>query len=142
MSAEFVDSNIHVYARDAHAGEKRVIAQELVERLWREGSGATSVQVLCEFYAVVTRKIREPLEMERALRVVRNLSQWRVHEPGAAHVERAARRAARSKLSFWDAMIVESAIALGCAVLWSEDLQDGAVYEGVRVRNPFRQARG
>ncbi len=139
MSAEFVDSNIHVYARDARAGEQRTIAQELLARIWHDNVGATSIQVLCEFYTVVTRKIARPLLPEDALQVVHNLSQWRVHEPTAAHVERAARRAARRKMSFWDALIIESAVALECATLWSEDLQHDAVYDGVRVRNPFKR---
>jgi len=139
MNAEFVDSNIHVYSRDECAGEKRTIALELLTRIWHDNAGATSIQVLCEFYTVVTRKIARPLSSEDAVQVVHNLAQWRVHEPTAAHVEYAARRAARSKLSFWDAMIIESAVALGCATLWSEDLHHGAVYDGVRVRNPFKK---
>ena len=40
-------------------------------------------------------------------------------------------------LSFWDALIVRSARAGGCAVLLSEDLQHGQSYEGVRIENPF-----
>jgi len=138
MSVEFVDSNVHVYSMDPASGEKHDTARELVARLFRDTIGATSIQVLCEFYTVVTRKIARPLSSEDAVQVIHNLSQWRVHEPTAAHVERAARRAARSKLSFWDAMIIESAVALGCATLWSEDLHHGAVYDGVRVRNPFK----
>lgn len=140
MNAEFIDSNLHIYSVDPTAGEKYELARALIERVFNENRGATSIQVLCEFYTVVTRKLARPLAAEEALRVVRNLSHWRVHEPTAAHVERAARRASRRKMSFWDAMIVESAIALGCDVLWSEDLHDGAVYEGVRVRNPFKKA--
>ncbi len=138
MNAEFVDSNIHVYSRDECAGEKRTIAHELLTRIWNATVGATSIQVLGEFYTVVTRKIARPLSSAAAVQIIHNLSHWRVHEPTAAQVERAARRAARCKLSLWDAMIIESAVALGCATLWSEDLHHGAVYDGVRVRNPFK----
>ena len=41
-------------------------------------------------------------------------------------------------ISFWDALIVRAAAAAGCQVLLTEDLQDGQVFEGVRVENPFR----
>jgi predicted nucleic acid-binding protein len=34
-------------------------------------------------------------------------------------------------------MIVCSAVSLGCGILYSEDLNPGQLYEGVRVRNPF-----
>ena len=41
-------------------------------------------------------------------------------------------------LSFWDAMIVQSAARLGCKQLLSEDLNHGQVYGEVQVINPFR----
>ena len=37
------------------------------------------------------------------------------------------------------AMILISAIQLGCSTLWSEDLNPGQVYQGVTVLNPFWQ---
>jgi len=33
--------------------------------------------------------------------------------------------------------IVHAAIESGCETLWSEDLADGRVIRGVRIRNPF-----
>ena len=44
----------------------------------------------------------------------------------------------RHHVSLWDAMVVRSAARLGCTVLWSEDLADGQDYDGVMVRDPFR----
>ena len=43
----------------------------------------------------------------------------------------------QSALSFWDAMIVRAAAETQCDVLWTEDLNDGQVIRGVRIRNPF-----
>lgn len=43
----------------------------------------------------------------------------------------------RLQISFWDAMILRSAVELDCELIWSEDLNAGQVYEGVRVANPF-----
>ncbi|MCC6165541.1 MAG: hypothetical protein IT182_19515 [Acidobacteria bacterium] len=45
----------------------------------------------------------------------------------------------KATLSFWDAMVVHAAAELGCQVLWPEDLNDGQVVDGVRIRNPFAQ---
>ena len=42
-----------------------------------------------------------------------------------------------SGISFWDAMIVRSAAKLACPVLYSEKLNEGQIYEGVRVIDPF-----
>jgi len=44
-----------------------------------------------------------------------------------------------SRISFWDALIVVAAQAGGCEEIWTEDLQDGQVFEGVKVVNPFAQ---
>ena len=43
----------------------------------------------------------------------------------------------RCKTSFWDAMIIAAARAQGCDVLYSEDLQDGRIIDGMRIVNPF-----
>jgi predicted nucleic acid-binding protein len=43
----------------------------------------------------------------------------------------------RYDISFWDAMIISSAASLGCATLFSEDLNAEHRYDGVRVQNPL-----
>ena len=43
----------------------------------------------------------------------------------------------RFQISHWDATIVAAAQALGCTTLYSEDLNHGQDYDGVRVLNPF-----
>jgi len=40
-------------------------------------------------------------------------------------------------ISFYDALIVSSAITAGCQTLWTEDLQDGRRIRSVDIRNPF-----
>jgi predicted nucleic acid-binding protein len=42
-----------------------------------------------------------------------------------------------TQISFWDVLIVHAARLAGAAVLYTEDLQPGAVLGGVRVVNPF-----
>jgi predicted nucleic acid-binding protein len=44
----------------------------------------------------------------------------------------------RFQLSFWDANIVAAARQSGAKELWTEDLNDGQDYGGVRVVNPFK----
>jgi predicted nucleic acid-binding protein len=45
-----------------------------------------------------------------------------------------------TRISFWDAMIVHAARLAGADLLYSEDLQHGAVLGGVRIDNPFLAA--
>ncbi|HEU0190768.1 MAG TPA: PIN domain-containing protein [Mycobacterium sp.] len=134
---DFVDANILLYAYDAAAGEKQEVAGTLVDRLWRERRGALSVQVLQEFYVNATRKITKTMDPDIAVDTLKNLAQWRVHSPLPDDVIAAATLSSRHRLSFWDAMIVRSAAELRCDTLWTEDLNDGQVIEGVQVSNPF-----
>jgi predicted nucleic acid-binding protein len=136
---EFVDTNILLYAYVA-TGEKHEAAGALVDRLWRERRGAISVQVLQEFYVNATRKVTETIDPGIAVDRLKSLVRWRVHSPLPDDVIAAATLSSRHQLSFWDAMIVRSAAELRCDTLWTEDLNDGQVIEGVRVANPFAGA--
>lgn len=135
--AEFVDTNVFVYAHDPEQAEKHPVARTLLARLWVEVSGRISTQVLEELYATVTRK-RPRLSASAAFDLIDELSAWPVYAPTAADVLAAVRRSTQHSMSIWDAMIVQAAIASGCSILWSEDLQHGRRYESVTVRNPFR----
>lgn len=142
----FVDSNVLIYAHDEGAGVKREAARAVVERLWEERSGRLSVQVLQEFFVNATvrsgrRRLEAPLDVQEAREVVEDFSRWGVHRPGAADVLAAIDIHRRVGVSFWDAMIVQSASSQGCEVLFSEDLNDGQIYEGVRLENPFAPGR-
>jgi len=141
MSAEpklqFVDTNVLVYAHDLSAAAKHQAARALIQELWESGNGCVSVQVLQEFYVNVTRKVPKPLESQTAAHIVADLARWTVHAPDVEDVLEAIAIQRRHQISFWDAMIVASAVQLGCDVVWSEDLNAGQVYEGVRVVSPF-----
>lgn len=140
-SYQFVDANIIVYAHDQSAGDKREIAQQLIRSLWGTRSGCLSVQVMQEFYVTVTQKVPIPMEASAAARVIEDLSFWRVHAPRAKDVLEAIALQQRYRISFWDAMIIQSAIQSGCQVIWSEDLQTDMLYEGIRLVNPFNTGK-
>ena len=134
---QFVDTNVLVYTYDLTAAVKQARAEALLSELWHSGQGCLSIQVLQEFFAVTTRKIRQILPPDKAAAVVSDMAQWRVHSPVAADVLAVIELAERHRISYWDASIIVSAQRLGCRTLWSEDLQDGGVYGDVVVRNPF-----
>ena len=134
---QFVDTNVLIYAHDATAGDKRVLAKKLLAELWAEGNGCLSIQVLQEFYVTVTRKVRYPLAAEVARQQVEDLGQWLAHSPTVKDVIDAIQLQQRSNVSFWDAMLITSAQRLNCDVLWSEDLNSGQIISGVTIRNPF-----
>lgn len=134
---EFVDANVLVYALDASAGAKQVAAERLLERLWDTGTGCLSVQALQEFFVTVTRKVAQPLSIDEAADRVREFATWKIFAPAAEDVLAAIALQKQAELSFRDAMVVEAAAQSGCDVLWTEDLNDGQLLRGVRIRNPF-----
>jgi predicted nucleic acid-binding protein len=138
-SRQFVDSNILVYAYDVSQGEKHAQAKALLLSLWESGLGCASTQVLQEFYVNVTRKSQFPLSPDQAAQVIQDFSDWSVHRPGIKDVVSAIGLHQRHQISFWDAMILQSARQSGCGILWSEDLSDSQDYGGVKVVNPFKK---
>ena len=132
---EFVDTNILIYAFDRTAGGKQAIAAALVERLALERSGCLSLQVLQEFFVAATRKLAMPAA--DAARQVAHLGKWTLHRPGLDDVIAAIEIHRRKRVSFWDSLLLRSAMQLECSVLWSEDLNDGQRWNGLVLRNPF-----
>jgi predicted nucleic acid-binding protein len=134
---QFVDTNVLIYAHDVSAGQKHTRARELLQSLWQSEEGCLSIQVLQEFYVNVTQKVARPLTPEVAGQIIADLAVWQVHRPGLEDVLDAIRLQTWYQVSFWDAMIIASAIQLGCPTLWSEDLNAGQTYGGVTVLSPF-----
>jgi predicted nucleic acid-binding protein len=134
---QFVDTNILVYAHDTSAGSKQERARALLEQLWDTRDGCLSVQILQEFFVNVTRKIPRPLDAAAAKEIIADLSRGRGHLAAADDVLGAIGLHQRTGISFWDAMMVRSAVEIGCGVIYSEDLSHGQLYDGARVENPF-----
>ncbi|MDA8347035.1 MAG: PIN domain-containing protein [Thermaerobacter sp.] len=132
---EFIDTNILVHAFDGSAGAKHHDAAELIRRLWLERTGFLSM--LQEFYVTLTHKVTPRVDGQVALGLVRDFSTWAVHAPTAEDEESAIRLHLASQLAFWDAMVIQSAVRLGCSVVWSEDLSHGRHIDGLTIRNPF-----
>ena len=134
---QFIDTNILIYAHDHSAGSRHARASDLIRELWLSGKGCLSIQVLQEFYVNVTQKVPKPLTPDAAAQIITDLSAWEVHRPGVEDILDAIRLQDRYQISFWDAMIVSSAIQLDCRTIWSEDLSSGQVYDTVTAASPF-----
>ena len=134
----FVDTNVFVYSRDGREPEKMPRARQWLEYLWREQRGRTSVQVLTEYYNVMTRKMRPAVSREKAWDSVDALFVWKPQALDRELLERGRTVEERYKLSWWDSLIVAAAQLQACSVLLTEDLQDGCTYGTVTVLNPFK----
>ncbi|HYL38256.1 MAG TPA: PIN domain-containing protein [Bryobacteraceae bacterium] len=112
-----------MYAHDGGAGAKHRRAVDLLERLFEDGSGALSIPVLSEFYAAASKKLA--MRAVEAEAVIQDLGGWIIHRPNHANLLQASRLHRRYPVAWWDALIVHSAIELGCSLLWTVDLRDG-----------------
>ena len=133
MSAadSFFDTNVVLYLFSADASKA-----DRAEELFASG-GKISVQVLNELAAGARRQLGmswgEIREVVTQLRTVCPVTPLTVetHERGLQVAERFG-------LSVYDGMIVASALLSGCAILYTEDMQDGEVIdEQLAIRNPF-----
>ncbi len=128
----FFDTNISLYLLSADQAKA-----DRAEELLAEG-GLISVQVLNEFAAVASRKlrmswpeIREVLDQIRAVSIVEPMT-VETHERGLLIAERYG-------LFLYDALIVAAALLSGCSILYSEDMQHGQIIDGqLTICNPFR----
>ena len=82
----FVDTTILVYAREAQDSDKRARAREWLEVLWRDLRGRTSIQVLNEYYAVLTQGAKYRVARESAWDDVLELLEWTIERAGPVPV--------------------------------------------------------
>src|SRR5882757_4903318 len=136
--AVFVDTNLLVYARDAAEGAKQRTAVSWLELLWREQRGRTSMQVLSEYYVIVTRKLKPGLPPEDAWDDVQSLLAWEPQRIDRELFTLAHEIERRYQISWWDSQIVAAAQLQNCPTLLTEDLQDGMVFGALTIRNPFK----
>jgi predicted nucleic acid-binding protein len=135
-AAEFLDTNILVYAYDASDPRKQSLAQELIRRALA-GEFIISVQVLSEFASTLFHKISPPATAEQLVTILDALAPIKTISPDQETVRRAVEARSTYGLHFYDAMIIATAEQAACARIWSEDLNPGQEYFGIKVQNPF-----
>lgn len=127
----FFDTNIVLYLFSPDS-----VKADRAEELLAAG-GVVSVQVLNELASVARRKLamtwRDVGEILAQVRAV-----CRVEPLTVETHRRGLEIAERYSLSIYDAMILASALGAGCSILYTEDLQNGQVFDGrVTIRDPF-----
>lgn len=130
--ANFLDTNILVYAFGE--GAKSETARSLMSEPF-----VLSVQALNEFANVGRKKFQLSWsQIEEAVDALAQVASRVVSlEPGTTR--RALDLAGRYNLSFYDALMLASALEAGCARCYSEDMQSGLVVERMlTIVDPFR----
>ncbi|HUA93323.1 MAG TPA: PIN domain-containing protein [Terracidiphilus sp.] len=134
----FLDTNIFVYSFDRSASAKAKKAEQLIRKALTTKKGIVSYQVVQEFFNVALKRFSHPMHLADAEQylttVIRPL--LGVHSSPALYGE-ALRMQSTRKLSWYDALIVSSAIQANCDVIYTEDLQNEQKFGTLQVKNPF-----
>jgi predicted nucleic acid-binding protein len=131
----FIDSNIWLYAfieSESQSADKSSQARSLVQA----NDATVSTQVINEVCVNLVKKANvAEADVRRAV-----ASFYRRHTVvplDRATLIKTSEVREQHSFSFWDSLIVASAILAGVDVLYSEDMQDGFEIGGVRIVNPF-----
>jgi predicted nucleic acid-binding protein len=135
MSKVFIDTNIFIYALDQANPEKQAKARTLLKSLQESRSGVVSTQVFQEFYVVATSKLK--VNSLLAKKMIAYLANFETVTVDLPMIKQAIDILSDDQISFWDALIVSSAKASGCRVIWKEDLNHHQLIKGVKIENPF-----
>ena len=128
---EFADTNIVVYAVGQDSDKRNKARQILTQGEF------VSSQFINETVSVLIRK--QGANIVVAHEVADSLLELcEVAPVDATTIREAIRLARRYKLSHWDSLIVAAALLAGCEKLYSQDMQQGQVFdEQLKVINPF-----
>jgi len=137
----FLDTNILIYSFDRESLAKRRRAAALIAEALDESRGVISYQVVQEFLSAALRKFSSPFkpaDAEHYLTVV--LEPLCTVFASVVLFHQAIDIAGRWKYSFYDALIISSALQAECSILYSEDLQHGQKIGSLRIVNPFLES--
>lgn len=135
----FLDTNLIVYLFDSSEPDKHEKAKKLFAKLQRGKQGYISSQVVNEFVVITSQKITYPIPLEQMEEKLLFLQRRLYILP--LHFEmslKAIEIKLRYRYSFWDSLIIASALESKCSILYSEDMRSGQVIEGkLTIHNPL-----
>jgi len=130
-----MDTNILIYSIDIQAGNRHQLAKKLMQEMMLSDCILT-LQSLAEFFSASTRKGKIPKH-----EAIAQVDDWMTLFPvinAAPSTLKMAMNAVRDhQFSFWDAMILETAVQAGVTHLYSEDIQHRQAWKGMVIENPF-----
>jgi len=135
-STVFVDTNVLLYAASGRAADMAKTARAL--ELLTNQQVCLSFQVLQEFYANAVNPKKLGMTPAEATDWCNAWLHCPVASLGLETFIRTLELVHRYQISNWDAAILAAAQQLRCTIVYSEDLNHGQDYGGVRAENPFR----
>lgn len=137
MPRVFLDSNILVYTALEQDRDKTIKACQILADLQKDGCGCLSLQVLRELANVLFRKGGFSAADVRT--VLDGMAVFPCVTDSRTGLNRALEIKEKFGLQFYDALILATAEAAGCDTVYSEDMGDGVMYDGITVKDPFKE---
>ncbi len=133
-----LDTNVLAYAEGVNGIATKKTVLELLDKI-PQNLVVLPVQALGELFHLLVRKAgRSPAEARQAILGWRNAYALVETSPD---VLVAALDLTVRQFNIWDAVILCAAAEADCRLLLSEDMQDGFVWGGVTVVNPFTKPK-
>lgn len=132
----FLDTNVFLYAFLNQDVAKKTIAANLIAQSVNGHNGYVSFQIVKEFCNIMVRKSgKSAAEIEKAVAIFGMMQMV----PGSLQLVRKALALRETYgLQFYDSLLLASAEQSECAILYTEDLNDGQMYGSVKAVNPFK----
>lgn len=137
MTADFLDTDVLVYAHDMTELRKQRIAQDLIRRAL-DGEGSISNQVLAEFASTFLHKLSPPVPASQVTAMLDAFSPIPIVSPDNEKIRRAVEAHPTYGIHFYDGMMIAAAERSGANRIWSEDLNPNQKYFGIQIENPFQ----
>jgi len=138
----FLDTNIFIYALTEPKIKddipKRQTAINLLQKLINQSNLFVSVQIMNELHMNMVRKFK--IDDRVAFDILQENMLAIASVESLDYQTYAIAFDVRQKynISYWDSLVIASALESGCDTLYSEDMQDGQLIDGVlRIVNPF-----
>ncbi len=132
-----VDTNILIYSIDSEAGSRHQSAITLMHEMMLSDCVLT-LQSLGEFFHASTRKGKMP-KPDAIAQINDWMTLFPVINAMPTTLNMAMLAVDKHQFSFWDAMIMETAVQAGVTHLYSEDMQHKQAWKGMVIENPFIQ---
>ena len=131
----FFDTNIMIYLYADNEREKQAFSREIVNNA---AECIVSTQILNEMNNVMIKKWRMTAEaIKKVQGDIRRIS--KVAYINEDTIDRAIDLNTRHGFSYYDCLMLSSALENGCDIIYTEDMNSGQIINGtLKVINPFK----
>ncbi len=130
----FIDTNILVYLSSSDENKKEITTN----LIYSQQKASISTQVLSEFSNVIyKKKIFSSEKLTEFIEMFTKIFKVEIITP--IIILKALKLKEKYQFSFWDSMIIATALETDCNIVISEDLQNNQMIENkLKIINPYK----